>query len=217
MVNGYDYVKNALHPSDRGTASEACCCIPPCRRLAPAVHIGLNSDRRLAGRSEAAQQVSWQNFILIARSTQRVERLNKVEEATHEAFRITEGGPAGLAYIDIPFDLTAEERTVAPRAATKPAGLLRASNEDVRVVAAQLVAANNPVFLAGGGVTHSRGNEALLKLAEMAAFRSSPRRRASACSPRPMRWQWVRQASDLLKGQKRKLVRLARESGRPQP
>lgn len=125
MVNGYDYVKNALHPSDRGTASEACCCIPPCRRLAPAVHIGLNSDRRLAGRSEAAQQVSWQNFILIARSTQRVVRLNKVEEATHEAFRITEGGPAGLAYIDIPFDLTAEERTVAPRAATKPAGLLR--------------------------------------------------------------------------------------------
>jgi len=194
MVNGYNYVKDRsasvgtwhcvgnllLHPALQEVRSD---------RI-PAVHIGLNSDGRLAGRSEAAQQVPWQGFTPIARSTQRVERLNKVEGATHETFRIAEGGPAGLAYVDIPFDLTAEKRR-----ATKPAGLLRASNEDVRVAAAQLVAAKNPVILAGGGVVRCRGSEARLKMAEMAAFRSSPRRRTSACSPRPMRWQWVRQGS----------------------
>lgn len=175
MVNGYNYIK------DRSAAVGAWHCVGnlllhPALQEArtgriPAVHIGLNSDGRLAGRSEAAQQVPWQSFIPIARSTQRVERLDKVGEAIHEAFRVAEGHPAGPAYVDIPFDLTADqidERALVPRGAVRPKSVLHAANEDVREAAAQLVAAKNPVILAGGGVARCRGSEPLLKLAEMA-------------------------------------------------
>lgn len=175
MVNGYNYVK------DRAAAVGTWHCVGnlllhPAMQEArsgriSAVHIGLNSDGRLASRSEAAQQVPWQTFSPIARSTQRVERLDKVGEAIHEAFRIAEGTPAGPAYVDIPFDLTADqidERAVVPRGATRPGKVLQASSDDVREAAAQLVAARNPVILAGGGVARSGGGAALLKLAELA-------------------------------------------------
>ena len=175
MVNGYNYIKDRsaavgmwhcvgnllLHPALQEARNG---------RIA-SVHIGLNSDGRLAGRAEAAQQVPWQSFVPIARSTQRVERLDKVGEAIHEAFRVAQGHPAGPAYVDIPFDLTSDridDRALVPRGSVSPKSAPRACGEDVRQAAAQLVAAKNPAILTGGGVARCRGGAALLKLAEMA-------------------------------------------------
>lgn len=176
MVNGYNYVRdrvgavgawhtvgNHLLPAAMMEARSG--------RI-PSVHIGFNSDSRMSGRREACQHVPWQMFDKIALSNQRVERVDHIGEAIHAAFRIAEGHPAGPSYVDIPFDLTAdqiEEKGVIPPASKKAGhGVMRASNEDVKATAAKLLAAKNPVILAGGGVVRSNGGAALVKVAEMA-------------------------------------------------
>lgn len=176
MVNGYNYVKDrvgavgAWHTVGNHL-------LPPAMMEArsgriPSVHIGFNADSRMLGRREACQQVPWQMFDKIALSNQRVERVDHIGEAIHEAFRVAEGHPAGPAYIDIPFDLTAdqiEEMGMIPPASKQVVrGVMRASSEDVKATAAKLLAAKNPVILAGGGVARSNGGAALVKVAEMA-------------------------------------------------
>lgn len=175
MVNGYNYVKDApaavgLWHTVGNLLTHAGMMEARSGRI-PAVHIGLNSDSRLNGRREGCQQVPWQMFNPIALSTQRVERLDKVGEAVAEAFRIADGTPGGPAYVDIPFDLTAdmiEEAGVVPRGGKAAHGVMTATPDDVRETAKQLLAAKNPVIIAGGGVARSNAGAALLKLAELA-------------------------------------------------
>lgn len=139
----------------------------------PSVHIGFNSDSRLAGRREACQQVPWQSFNPIALSTTRIERHDKIGEHVYNAFRVAEGHPSGPAYVDIPFDMCFDRidgRAIVPRGANRADRPVSAAAEDVAETARKLVAAKNPVIIAGGGVARAKGGEALKKLAELAGI-----------------------------------------------
>ncbi len=177
MINGYNYVKDRaaavglwhtvgnllLHPAMMEARSG---------RI-PAVHIGFNSDSRLANRREACQQVPWQSFNNIALSTTRVERHDKIGEQIFNAFRVAEGHPAGPAFVDIPFDLTVDridDRALVPRGANRTNRPMSAAHEDVLETARRLVAAKNPIIIAGGGVARAKGGEALKQLAELAGI-----------------------------------------------
>lgn len=139
----------------------------------PSVHIGFNSDSRLAGRREACQQVPWQSLSPIALSAARVERHDKIGETIYNAFRVAEGHPSGPAYVDIPFDMAIDRidsRAIVPRGANRKDRPISASIEDVMETARQLVAAKNPIIIAGGGVARAKGGDALRQLAELAGI-----------------------------------------------
>ncbi|CAD5372761.1 Cyclohexane-1,2-dione hydrolase [Rubrivivax sp. A210] len=175
MVNGYNYVKDRAAATGiwhtvgsfyiHGPMMEA-----RSSRI-PSVHIGMNSDSRFYGRAESCQQVPMQTFNGIARTTQRVERLDRIGEAVFEAFHIAEGMPGGPTYVDIPFDISADRMEadgLVPTRAKKPDYTMGASVEDVKQAVALLLKARNPVIIAGGGVVRSKGGAALKQLAELA-------------------------------------------------
>lgn len=175
MINGYNYVRDRVGAVGTwhtvGNHLIHAALMEGRSGRIPSVHIGFNADGRLTGRREACQQVPWQMFDKLTVSNQRVERIDHIGEAIHEAFRVAEGHPAGPSYVDIPFDLTAdqiEEKGMIPPAPKKASTVVRASNEDVKATAAKLLAAKNPIILAGGGVARSNGGDALVKVAEMA-------------------------------------------------
>ncbi|HLF42893.1 MAG TPA: thiamine pyrophosphate-binding protein [Acidimicrobiia bacterium] len=172
MVNAYNYVKGRpaavgiwhtvgallLHPALQEAKSS---------RI-PAVHLGLNGESRLHGRDGALQQVPSETFRPVTRSTERVERIDKLGEAVHRAFRVAQGVPAGPAYVDIPFDLTVDLGEIPiPPAPVAPAAGPEPRDTDVREAAAQLVAAERPVIVVGGGAVRSDAGEEIRAIAEL--------------------------------------------------
>jgi acetolactate synthase-1/2/3 large subunit len=135
----------------------------------PVVHIGLNGESRFNGRDGAIQQVPIDTFAAVSRYVQRVERIDKLGEAVHKAFQATEGVPSGPAYLDIPFDLTVNRSEFAlPREWEAPHRNFRADPADVAEAAKQLLAAERPVIVVGGGAVISDAGEDVRALAELA-------------------------------------------------
>ncbi len=92
---------------------------------------------------------------------------------SHNAFRVAEGHPCGPAYLDIPFDMgidRIDSRAIVPRGANRADRPISAAYEDVMETARKLVAAKNPIIIAGGGVARAKGGAALQKLAELAGI-----------------------------------------------
>lgn len=172
MVNAYNYVKG--RPAAVGIwHTVGSLLLPPALQEAkssriPSVHIGLNVESRLHGRDGATQQVPSEAFRPVTRSMERVERADKIGEAIQRAFRMAQGVPSGPAYVDIPFDLTVDTGELpVPPAPVTPAGGLEPRDADVRQVAKQLVSAERPVILVGGGATRSDAGEEIRAIAEL--------------------------------------------------
>lgn len=175
MLNAYNYLKGRpaatgiwhtvgallLHPALMEARSS---------RI-PSVHLGLNGDSRLRGRDGALQQVPSETFVPVTRSTERVERIDKLGEAVHKAFHMAQGVPAGPAYLDIPFDLTVDRaEIVIPPGLGGAAAHPEPADADVREAAERLVAAKRPVIIVGGGVVRGDAGDEVRAIAELAGI-----------------------------------------------
>ena len=175
MLNAYNYLKNRpagvgiwhnvgsllIHPALMEARSS---------RI-PVVHFGLNSDGRLSGRDGAIQQVPVAAFAPVTRFSQRVERVDKLGEAIHEAFHAAQGVPSGSAYLDVPFDLTVDKcEAVVPQGYKMADAAVWASVDSVRKATEELLAAKRPIIVVGGGVARNDGGAAVQALAELAGI-----------------------------------------------
>lgn len=172
ILNGYNYVKG--RPAGVGIWHTCGALLLPAALAEaaagqiPVVHIALDVDSRLKDR-EPIQEIPWQSFEPMTRFTTRVERAEKLPEAVHNAFQAAQGVPPGPVFIDIPFDITIDEAEVIIPNGWRPVRQRGGAAEaDVREAARLLVAAENPVFLVGGGVVLSEAGEELRALAELA-------------------------------------------------
>ncbi|MBN9621549.1 MAG: thiamine pyrophosphate-binding protein [Actinobacteria bacterium] len=134
----------------------------------PSLHLGFNNDSRMSGRDGAIQQVPLETFTPLTRWAGRVNRIDKIAEAVQIAFHGAEGVPAGPSFLDIPMDVATDiseivvpsERSVHP---TAP----QAADDDVREAAAQLLAAERPVIIVGGGAVLGDAGEEIRSIVEL--------------------------------------------------
>ena len=100
----------------------------------------------------------------------RVERPDQVIEAVRRALREAVSGKPGVAQVDLPIDVSADDLGDAVIPAPEPMATPRhrphPDPQSVTAAAALLTAAKQPVLLVGGGAVYSGAEQALVALAE---------------------------------------------------
>ncbi|MEK5521736.1 thiamine pyrophosphate-binding protein [Heyndrickxia sp. FSL W8-0423] len=126
---------------------------------------------------EGFQEVDLDQFFgHIAKWTVEIKDAERVPELVQRAFRIAQTGRPGPVVISLPEDMlkVESEMSFGPKVKIpRPSP----SGEEVKEVEEILERAKNPLIIAGGGVIHSNGEQALIDFAEkfhlpvIAAFR----------------------------------------------
>ena len=100
----------------------------------------------------------------------RAERPDQVIEAVRRALREAVSGKPGVAQVDLPIDVSADDLgddvIPAPELMATPRHRPRPDPQSVTAAAALLTAAKQPVLLVGGGAVYSGAEQALVALAE---------------------------------------------------
>jgi acetolactate synthase I/II/III large subunit len=100
----------------------------------------------------------------------RAERPDQVVEAVRRALREAVSGKPGVAQVDLPIDVSADDLGDAVIPAPEPMATPRhrphPDPQAVSAAAALLAAAKQPVLLIGGGAVYSGAEQALVSLAE---------------------------------------------------
>jgi acetolactate synthase I/II/III large subunit len=100
----------------------------------------------------------------------RAERPDQVIEAVRRALREAVSGKPGVAQVDLPIDVSADDLGDAVIPAPEPMATPRhrphPDPQSVTAAAALLTAAKQPVLLVGGGAVYSGAEQALVALAE---------------------------------------------------
>ncbi|MCB6994250.1 biosynthetic-type acetolactate synthase large subunit [bacterium 210820-DFI.6.37] len=134
----------------------------------PMVAITANVPDNLIGR-DAFQEISITGVTLpITKHSFFVNRIEDLEQALRESFRIANSGRKGPVLIDITKDVTAD--TIDYKKG-KPLPLRpnpKATEEEVAEIAAMINQAERPVLYCGGGLSASRAGEELNELMEKA-------------------------------------------------
>ncbi|MDB5583078.1 MAG: Cyclohexane,2-dione hydrolase [Bradyrhizobium sp.] len=133
----------------------------------PSVHLGFNADSRLTHR-DGLQQVPSSLFDHVTRFNARVERVDKIGETIHRAFKAAQGIPVGAAYVDIPFDIAADRSEIfVPRGWRSPEMRTPPSLSDVAETVRLLRAAKRPLIIVGGGAVRSGAGPEISRLVEL--------------------------------------------------
>ena len=108
-------------------------------------------------------------FKPVTKLSLRIERADRILEGIRMAFRTALSGRKGPVYLGIAKDILMDqaECEVLPPERYRAGTMPKAQPESIATAAELLVAAQNPVALAGGGLAWSQGQEALLSLAEL--------------------------------------------------
>ena len=109
-------------------------------------------------------------FRPITKQALTVNAAERIPELFRHAFRTAMTGKKGPVFIDIPRDLldgSPIEHTAAPPASYRVHQRLPGDPALVQRAASLLAAAERPIIIAGGGVTHSGASQTVVELAEL--------------------------------------------------
>lgn len=125
---------------------------------------GLGGSRRGYLHELPEQSASFAN---VTKSAVTVRHASQIPSALAEAWRTAAAAPAGPVLVEIPQDVLLEPTVVPPVADVNPVPAPLAPRSELVDEAARLLdEARRPVVLAGGGVSRSGGQKALLELSE---------------------------------------------------
>jgi acetolactate synthase-1/2/3 large subunit len=107
----------------------------------------------------------------LTKTSEVVDRADKLPEAVRRAFRAMTAGRPGAAHLGLPYDVQngkVEEKDVwaSPELGFFPSSRTAPEREAIKRAAAALAAASLPVFICGGGVVISGAEKALAAIAE---------------------------------------------------
>lgn len=100
-----------------------------------------------------------------------VESADELGQAIHDAFALARNGRPGPVLVDVPSDIArapARERTPHPSNMSRHRARMRPIAEQVQTAARAIVAAQQPLLYAGGGVVHAEAAAELTALARAA-------------------------------------------------
>jgi len=136
----------------------------------PLVAITANVPDSLIGR-DAFQEVSISNIVIpVTKHTYFINRIEDLEDALYNAFRIATSGRKGPVLVDITKDVTAAMTNFKPRKPMNPNPLPAFSKADLKKAADMINASSKPVIYCGGGVAASNAGDELLKLMDKAGI-----------------------------------------------
>ena len=136
----------------------------------PLVAITANVPDSLIGR-DAFQEVSISNIVIpVTKHTCFINRIEDLEDAIYNAFRIANSGRKGPVLVDITKDVTAAMTNFKPRKPLPLNPLPEFSKASLRKVADMINASSKPVIYCGGGVAASGAGEELLQLMDKAGI-----------------------------------------------
>lgn len=134
----------------------------------PLVAITANVPDSMIGK-DAFQEVSISSIVIpVTKHTYFVNRIEDLEDALFNAFRIANSDRKGPVLVDITKDVTAAEINRKPRKPMAVKPLPEISREDLHSVAAMINKAQKPVIYCGGGVAACNADEELLTLMDRA-------------------------------------------------
>ncbi|MCQ2544879.1 MAG: biosynthetic-type acetolactate synthase large subunit [Clostridia bacterium] len=134
----------------------------------PLVAITANVPDSMIGK-DAFQEVSISSIVIpVAKHTYFINRIEDLEDALFNAFRIANSGRKGPVLVDITKDVTVAETNYKPRKPMPLNPLPEFSEDQLRQVASMINRASKPVIYCGGGVAACEAGEELLKLMETA-------------------------------------------------
>ena len=130
----------------------------------PLVAITANVPDSLIGR-DAFQEISISNVVIpITKHTYFVNRIEDLEDALRNAFRIANSDRKGPVLVDITKDVTAQTINYKPHGPMPLNPVPEFSQADLKKVADMINASERPVIYCGGGVAASEAAEELLEL-----------------------------------------------------
>ena len=136
----------------------------------PLVAITANVPDSLIGR-DAFQEVSISNIVIpITKHQYFVNRIEDLEDALYNAFRIAASDRKGPVLVDITKDVTAAMTNFKPRKPMPINPLPAFSKENLKRVADMINASQKPVIYCGGGVAASNAGDELLQLMDKAGI-----------------------------------------------
>ena len=136
----------------------------------PLVAITANVPDSLIGR-DAFQEVSISNIVIpITKHQYFVNRIEDLEDALYNAFRIAASDRKGPVLVDITKDVTAAMTNFKPRKPMPINPLPTFSKENLKRVADMINASQKPVIYCGGGVAASNAGDELLQLMDKAGI-----------------------------------------------
>ncbi len=136
----------------------------------PLVAITANVPDSLIGR-DAFQEVSISNIVIpVTKHQYFINRIEDLEDALYNAFRIAASGRKGPVLVDITKDVTAAMATYKPRRPMPVNPLPAFSKEYLKKVADMINASQKPVIYCGGGVAASNAGDELLELMDKAGI-----------------------------------------------
>ena len=134
----------------------------------PMVAITANVPDTLIGR-DAFQEICITGVAMpITKHTFFVNKIEDLEGAIRNAFRIANSGRKGPVLIDITKDVTSAKTDYKKSSPLPLSPAPKFSNEDVKKVAAMINSAEKPIVYFGGGVTAAKAGEELNELLETA-------------------------------------------------
>ncbi|MDO4175933.1 MAG: biosynthetic-type acetolactate synthase large subunit [Bacillota bacterium] len=134
----------------------------------PLVAITANVPDSMIGK-DAFQEVSISSIVIpVTKHTYFVNRIEDLEDALFNAFRIANSDRKGPVLVDITKDVTAAEINRKPRKPMPVNPVPEFSDEDLHSVAAMINKAEKPVIYCGGGVAACDAGEELLALMDKA-------------------------------------------------
>lgn len=134
----------------------------------PLVAITANVPDSMIGK-DAFQEVSISSIVIpVAKHTYFINRIEDLEDALFNAFRIANSGRKGPVLVDITKDVTVAETNYKPRKPMPLNPLPEFSEDQLCQVASMINRASKPVIYCGGGVAACEAGEELLKLMETA-------------------------------------------------
>ncbi len=136
----------------------------------PLVAITANVPDSLIGR-DAFQEVSISNIVIpVTKHQYFVNRIEDLEDALYNAFRIAASDRKGPVLVDITKDVTAAMTNFKPRKPMPINPLPTFSKESLKRVADMINASQKPVIYCGGGVAASNAGDELLQLMDKAGI-----------------------------------------------